>query len=61
MELEEKIFQTLTGKYKHYCIEWDGMAIDENMPEFDACLCYNRVGTHEEQQEWLQTVRKTEF
>jgi hypothetical protein len=38
---EEMIFKTLTGKYKHYCVEWDGMAIDEFSPEFEACLCYN--------------------
>ena len=24
-------------------------------------LCQDQVGTHEEQQEWLRTVRKTEF
>jgi hypothetical protein len=38
---EERIFQRLTGKYKHYCAEWDFMAIDETFPEFEACLCYN--------------------
>jgi hypothetical protein len=38
---EKQIFKTLIGKYKHYCIEWDGMAIDETFPEFEACLCYN--------------------
>jgi hypothetical protein len=39
---EEVIFKTLTGKYKHYCPEWDFMAIDEFSPEFEACLCYNQ-------------------
>jgi hypothetical protein len=42
LDTEQKVFETLTGQYKHYCIEWDGMAIDENMPEFDSCLCYNK-------------------
>lgn len=30
----------LTGDWKHYCHEWDGMAIDETCPEFEACLCF---------------------
>ena len=30
----------LTGEFKHFCYEWDFLAIDENDPEFDACWCY---------------------
>jgi hypothetical protein len=40
MNYEEKVFQSLKGKYKHYCKEWDFMAIDETYSEFEACLCY---------------------
>ncbi len=37
---EEASFARLTGAYKHYCPEWDWMAIDETWPEFEACTCY---------------------
>jgi hypothetical protein len=39
---EQKIYESLKGKYKHYCKEWDGMAIDETCPEWEACLCYDK-------------------
>ena len=29
----------LKGVYKHYCVEWDFLPIDETLPEFEACLC----------------------
>lgn len=32
--------EVLTGKYSHYCWEWDGLPIDETCMEFAACLCY---------------------
>lgn len=35
-------YNRLKGKYKHYCIEWDGMAIDETYPEFLACSCWDK-------------------
>jgi hypothetical protein len=38
---EEKEFLKLRGKYKHYCPDWDGMAIDETSSEFAECLCYS--------------------
>jgi hypothetical protein len=38
-DFEQECFDKLTGQHKHYCHDWDGMAIDETMPEFDACLC----------------------
>lgn len=28
-------------KYEHYCHEWDGMKIDESMPEFGVCICFD--------------------
>ena len=30
----------LKGVYKHYCVEWDFLPIDETLPEFEACLCH---------------------
>lgn len=40
MNIEEKEFEKLKGKYKHYCWYWDDLAIDENCPEFYSCLCF---------------------
>jgi hypothetical protein len=37
---EELELKKLTGKFAHQCYEWDGMAIDETMPEFESCLCF---------------------
>jgi hypothetical protein len=39
---EASMYARLTGKHKHYCWDWDGMAIDETCPEFDACLCFRK-------------------
>lgn len=36
-------FNKLTGKYKHYCYEYDGLAIDESCVEFVACRCYDQT------------------
>lgn len=36
---EEQIYARLTGARKHYCPDWDFMAIDETMHEFEACAC----------------------
>jgi hypothetical protein len=30
----------LTGKYKHYCCEFDYLPIDENCIEFKFCDCF---------------------
>ena len=32
--------RVLTGKYKHYCAEWDYIPIDETFPEFEVCHCF---------------------
>ena len=29
----------LTGKYKHYCPDFDYLPIDETCSEFEYCLC----------------------
>lgn len=33
--------KNLTGKYKHYCYDWDELEIDETCPEFMVCTCYH--------------------
>ena len=38
-EQEECAFQELTGTFRHYCHDWDGLAIGEHSPEFDCCMC----------------------
>jgi len=43
MDLEEIAFSLLTGKQKHYCPDWDEMAIDETRPEFESCTCFKKV------------------
>jgi len=37
---EEIAFNNLKGKYKHFCLEYDGLAIDETCEEFKYCLCF---------------------
>ena len=32
--------RVLSGKYKHYCNEFDGLPIDEPCIEFAYCLCF---------------------
>ena len=43
-ELDEeaiKIYgEPLTGKYKHFCMEFDGLPIDEHSSEFAYCSCF---------------------
>ena len=30
----------LTGKYAHYCLDWDCLPVDETCSEFTSCGCY---------------------
>ena len=30
----------LTGKYKHFCRDFDGLPIDETKYQFQYCLCF---------------------
>ena len=32
--------KVLTGKYSHYCGEWDDLPIDETCSEFMVCTCF---------------------
>ncbi len=29
----------LTGRYSHWCWDWDGLPVDETTREFDCCTC----------------------
>lgn len=32
----------LTGRYAHWCYDWDGLPVDETTAdEFDCCTCYS--------------------
>lgn len=31
--------RVLTGKYQHWCPDWDGLPIDDTVSEFDCCTC----------------------
>jgi len=44
-DIEKEEFDKLEGRYKHFCPDWDLMAIDEYCPEFDSCQCYVRLGS----------------
>lgn len=39
IDVEATEYSKLHGKYKHYCPDWDYMAIDETCPEWDCCTC----------------------
>jgi len=32
--------RVLTGRYVHYCWDWDGMTVDETTEEWKCCTCY---------------------
>lgn len=34
----------LTGKFRHFCDDWDDLPIDETCAEFSGCACYGTRG-----------------
>jgi hypothetical protein len=32
--------RVLTGRFAHYCADWDFLPVDETTPEFECCTCY---------------------
>ena len=32
----------LTGKYRHWCGDWDELPTDETCPEFEVCHCFEK-------------------
>jgi hypothetical protein len=39
VDYEYEQYLKLKGEKKHFCPDWDFMAIDEFCPEFEACTC----------------------
>lgn len=35
--------RVLTGKFAHWCYDWDCLPVDDTVPEFAVCTCY-KVG-----------------
>ena len=31
----------LTGKYAHWCLDWDELPVDETCMEWEACTCFD--------------------
>lgn len=31
----------LTGKFCHWCFDWDSLPVDETTPEFEGCFCFD--------------------
>lgn len=34
--------RVLVGKFCHWCNEWDGLPVDETVPEWEACVCFDK-------------------
>ena len=49
MDREQQEFNKLTGKYKHWCPEWDYLPIDETCPEYSSCSCFNNTPAGEKE------------
>jgi hypothetical protein len=33
--------KVLTGRFAHWCHDWDGLPVDETSSEFDCCNCFS--------------------
>ena len=47
VDRESEAFKRLRGVKKHFCPDWDYMAIDETCEEFQACSCFDVRGNLE--------------
>lgn len=43
VDRESKAYEKLKGEKRHFCPDWDFMAIDETCSEFESCTCYPEV------------------
>lgn len=48
----------LNGEYAHWCMEWDGLPVDETMHEFVHCLCWEDDETPTEEREKLRLLKE---
>ena len=46
--------RVLTGKYRHWCDDWDGLPIDETTPEWP-CVCADALVRHDTKTRTLET------
>ena len=44
---ERDAFTKLDPLTRHYCPDWDGMAIDAGCPEYECCSCADATRSHE--------------
>jgi zona occludens toxin (predicted ATPase) len=49
--------EVLTGKYSHWCHDWDFLPVDETTREFTACSCWE-VGADAKQLDALQRAQQ---
>ena len=50
IDIEKLRYERLRGQYKHYCNDWDMMAIDEHSPEYACCTCNKTAIKHYNEQ-----------
>ena len=50
--------ELLTGKYTHWCAEWDYLPIDETCGEFECCLCYDNEMETQATQDEVTKIKK---
>lgn len=51
--------ENMINKRKHSCPDWDYMVIDEDSPEYEACLCFPEIECTDEQ--LIEEVRRRGF
>lgn len=39
--------RVLTGRFAHWCYDWDGLPIDETCKEFEVCCCFPKTDDEE--------------
>ena len=35
--------RVLVGRYRHWCVDWDGLPVDETTIEWEVCSCFPGV------------------
>ena len=43
IEIIQRLRKIHKPKYRHFCMEWDGLEIDEFCVEFNACTCFKEL------------------
>lgn len=45
-----------SGKYGHYCDDWDGLYICEDCDEFKSCTCFKNVDLSDQDKVWAEEI-----